>query len=63
LERDDTYGNEMSIDYSGQDIRFTVKGKNLYAICLAWPGKEATIRSISTVEFPDEDSSVSIQMR
>jgi len=55
LERDGDYGNEMGLDYTGKDIRFTVKGKNLYAICLAWPGKEATIKSVTAVEFPNED--------
>jgi alpha-L-fucosidase len=34
--------------FTGQDIRFTVKGNTLYAIALAWPGERITIRSLST---------------
>jgi alpha-L-fucosidase len=34
-------------EFTGQDIRFTTKGRNtLYAICLAWPGKDVLIRSL-----------------
>lgn len=29
--------NEGKLRYTAEDIRFTVKGKNLYAIALAWP--------------------------
>ena len=34
--------------FTASDIRFTTQGNALYAICLAWPGKEATIRSLGT---------------
>jgi alpha-L-fucosidase len=33
-------------EYTGEDIRFTTKGNSLYAILMAWPGKEVTIRSL-----------------
>jgi alpha-L-fucosidase len=33
--------------FTGQDFRFTKKGSVLYAVALAWPGKEALIRSLS----------------
>ena len=33
-------------EYTGEDIRFTTKGKSLYAILMAWPGKEVTIKSL-----------------
>lgn len=33
--------------FTGQDIRFTAKGKTLYAIALAWPGEEAVIKNLS----------------
>ena len=55
LEFDGTYGNESNIKYTAEDIRFTVKGDHLYAICLDWPGEEVTIKSITTKRFPDED--------
>jgi alpha-L-fucosidase len=32
--------------FTGQDIRFTTKGDTLYAIALAWPGEQLTIRSL-----------------
>jgi len=31
--------------FTGQDIRFTTKGKALYAICLDWPGESVTVKS------------------
>ena len=32
--------------FTGQDIRFTTRGGTLYAIALAWPGEQLTIRSL-----------------
>ena len=34
--------------FTGQDIRFTRKGNTLYAVALAWPGEQVTIRSLGT---------------
>ncbi|MCW4026700.1 MAG: alpha-L-fucosidase, partial [Candidatus Bathyarchaeota archaeon] len=34
--------------FGAGDIRFTQKGNNLYAICLAWPGKEVKIKSLGS---------------
>jgi len=36
------------VQFTANDIRFTVKGNALYAICLGWPGggKEITIKSL-----------------
>jgi len=36
--------------YTGQDIRFTVKDNILYAICLDWPGEKVTIHSLKRLE-------------
>ncbi|MHC4458510.1 MAG: alpha-L-fucosidase [Planctomycetota bacterium] len=33
-------------EYTGEDIRFTTKGNVFYAICLAWPGEQVTIKSL-----------------
>jgi len=33
-------------EYTSEDIRFTTKGKSLYAILMAWPGQEVTIKSL-----------------
>lgn len=32
--------------FTATDIRFTVRGDALYAICLGWPGEETVIRSL-----------------
>jgi alpha-L-fucosidase len=34
--------------FSASDIRFTVKGNSLYAICLGWPGETAVIKSLGS---------------
>jgi alpha-L-fucosidase len=40
-------------NYSASDIRFTTKGKTLYAIALGWPEEsEITIRSLATADDP-----------
>ena len=36
----------QKLNYSSQDIRFTTKGKALYAILMGWPGKEITLKSL-----------------
>jgi len=33
-------------EYTSEDIRFTTKGKSLYAILMAWPDREVTIKSL-----------------
>ena len=38
--------NEGKIKYTAEDIRFTVKGRNLYAYFLDTPGNEFRIRSL-----------------
>lgn len=43
-------GDEDAVNYTGQDIRFTIKDNILYAICLDWPGKEVTIHSLKRLE-------------
>ena len=32
--------------FAAQDIRFTRKGNDIYAICLGWPGDDAVIKSL-----------------
>ncbi len=43
----DAMFNEKDVIYTPEDIRFTVKGENLYAIALDWPGEECIIRTFS----------------
>jgi hypothetical protein len=38
--------NESNVVYTSKDVRFTVKGDNLYATFLAWPGEEAVITTL-----------------
>lgn len=33
-------------EFTGEDIRFTTKGDALYAIALAWPGRQMAVRSL-----------------
>jgi alpha-L-fucosidase len=47
--------NESNVVYTSEDIRFTVKGDNLYATFLAWPGEEAVIKTIRAGSDEDED--------
>jgi len=58
---------EGAYEYTGQDIRFTVKDDVLYAICLDWPGEEVTIRSLKRLEeelsiYWDDDEIESVRM-
>jgi len=55
LDFDATYGNEAELEYVAEDIRFTVKNNNLYAISLDWPKDKLTIHSVTTNIFPNED--------
>ena len=45
-EASDLGFNEADVVYTKEDIRFTVKGNNLYATFLDWPGEKAIIRTI-----------------
>jgi alpha-L-fucosidase len=50
--------NEKEVPaFTGQDIRFTVKGDDLYAICLGWPGEQITIQTLGNLR-PAEVRSV-----
>ena len=44
------FGEEKTPDFTAQDIRFTSRGKTLYAIALDWPQKAAqlVIKSLNT---------------
>lgn len=45
--------------YTGEDFRFTVKDEVLYAISLAWPAKNFTIKALKDV-YPDQIQSVEL---
>lgn len=42
------YSQIYVVPYQPEDVRFTVKGDSLFAICLGWPGKFATIQSLGS---------------
>jgi alpha-L-fucosidase len=48
---------DQEVQYTGQDIRYTVKDDVIYAICLGWPGKEATMGELKRL-YPTEITSV-----
>jgi len=48
---------DAEVQYTAEDIRFTAKGNDLYAICLGRPGKELTIQSLHAL-YPSEIASV-----
>jgi alpha-L-fucosidase len=41
-----SFGERHIKDFTARDIRFTTKGDVLYAIVLAWPGRQATIHTL-----------------
>ena len=43
--------------FTGEDIRFTVKGNALYVIILGWPGEETVIEALKCL-YPAEILSV-----
>jgi alpha-L-fucosidase len=47
--------NESNVVYTSEDVRFTVKGDNLYATFLAWPGEEAVIQTLRGEGGKDDD--------
>jgi alpha-L-fucosidase len=50
--------NEQDVPtFTAQDIRFTVKGSTLYAICLGWPAGPLTIAALKVL-WPSEICSV-----
>jgi alpha-L-fucosidase len=48
---------DQEVQYTAQDIRFTVKGDVLYATCLGWPAGQVTIESLKAL-YPSEIRSV-----
>jgi alpha-L-fucosidase len=47
LQKGGEFNEKNDMVYTGQDIRFTVKGNNLYAIALDWPGEKVLIKSMA----------------
>jgi alpha-L-fucosidase len=49
--------SEEKLQYTPEDIRFTVKDNLLYATCLGWPEKKFTIETLKRL-YPGEVQSV-----
>ena len=47
-----TEGEKLA--YTPEDYRLTVNGDTLYAIALAWPAREAVIRTVNQKLYPEE---------
>jgi alpha-L-fucosidase len=47
LDENGAFNERNDIRYTGQDIRFTVRDSNLYAVVLDWPGDYAVIKSFA----------------
>lgn len=45
MEAGGGFNEDPDRQYTGEDIRYTVKGDALYAIALGWPGEQMTIRT------------------
>ena len=54
------FNEDQDLRYSGQDVRFTMRGDTLYAICLGWPGEAAVIKAIPQKLYPSEIASVTM---
>jgi alpha-L-fucosidase len=50
------------VPFTAEDIRFTTGSGSIYAICLAWPGKELKIKSLSSRTFLGGGGISDIQM-
>jgi alpha-L-fucosidase len=48
---------DEEVQYTAEDIRFTVKGDVLYAICLGWPEGQVTIKTLKEL-YPGEIRSI-----
>jgi len=59
LAKTGPFMEDQEVEYTAQDIRFTVKDNVLYAICLGWPGEQVTIQSLNTL-YEAEISSVQL---
>ena len=49
---------DRGVKNTKNDIRFTVKDNNLYAICLGWPGEKVIIKSVAERLYESEINSV-----
>jgi len=60
LKRTGAFSEMDKLKYTEKDIRFTLKGNVLYAICLGKPGKEVLIKSLHPYIYKDEIASIEL---
>jgi 6-phosphogluconolactonase len=53
------FGEKETIAYTNKDIRFTIKGNTLFAICLDWPHDEVVIHSLKNLD-PNQIKSINL---
>ncbi|MDI7274727.1 MAG: alpha-L-fucosidase, partial [Anaerolineae bacterium] len=58
MVRGGPFCEDQEVQYTAQDVRFTVKDDVLYAICLGWPGDAAVIKAPARELYPSEIVSV-----
>ena len=53
---------ELIPKYTAEDIRFTQNGKNLYAICMDWPGDQIVVRTLGSNGklYPNDIKSITL---
>ncbi len=59
MESAGMFSERHEVEYTPQDIRFTCRDNLLYATCLGWPEKKATIKSMKKL-YPGEIESVKL---
>jgi len=59
MEKTGYFSEQQEVDYTAEDIRFTVKDSTLYATCLGWPGDKLCIKSLGQL-YESEISSVTM---
>jgi len=59
MEKTGYFSEQQEVEYTPEDIRFTVKDNVLYATCLGWPGERVLIKSLGTL-YDTEIASVTM---
>lgn len=57
MKKSGYFMEEQEVEYTAQDIRFTVKGNALYVICLGWPEEPLLVEELRRC-YPNEIRSV-----
>ena len=58
MEKSGMFSENEKLRYTPEDFRFTCTNDALYAICMAWPGREAVIHAVWEKIYPSEIESI-----